>query len=219
MSDDMVKYYKDRAKEYEEIYEWRDPKRQEEQDLMQSELKKAFKGRRMLDIGCGTGYWTQRLSSTAERIVGIDINEAVLEIARSKEYGCPTEFMVMDAYNMEFDERFTGVLASFMLSHVLKEDIPSWLDHVHEFLEPGARVFFADNTYIEGVGGVLQTKPDDPNTYKLRTLNDGSQHLIVKNYFTTEELVKLFSKHSKGVNEKNVFIGKCFWWITYIYEP
>ena len=80
-------------------------------------------------------------------------------------------------------------------------------------------MFIGDNTFIEGIGGKLQTKPNDPNTYKLRTLNDGSQHLIVKNYFTTEELVELFSAYNKGVNEKNVFIGKCFWWISYIYQP
>ena len=219
MSDDMVKYYKDRAKEYEEIYEWRDPQRQEEQELMESELKKAFKGRRLLDIGCGTGYWTQRISTVAKSILGIDINEAVLEVARSKEYGCPTEYRVMDAYNMKLESKYDGVLASFMLSHVLKQDIPGWLNHIHSVLEPGASVFIADNTYIEGVGGKLQTKPGDPNTYKLRTLNDGSQHLIVKNYFTAEELVQLFSEHSKGITEKNVFMGRCFWWINYTYLP
>jgi len=219
MSDDMVKYYRDRAKEYEEIYEWRDPNRQEEQELMEKTLKEIFTGRRVLDIGCGTGYWTQRISETAESIVGIDINEAVLEIARSKDYGCPTEYRVMDAYNMTLDTKFTGTLATFMLSHVLKEDIPGWLEHLHSVLKPGARVFIGDNTFIEGVGGKLQTKPNDPNTYKLRTLNDGSQHLIVKNYFTTQELVELFSEHSKGIEEKNVFMGKCFWWISYIYEP
>ena len=218
MSDDMVKYYSDRAKEYEEVYAWRDPQRQEEQELMEKTLKTIFAGRRVLDIGCGTGYWTQRISMTAESIVGIDINEAVLEIARSKEYGCPTEYRVMDAYNMKFNERFSGVLASFMLSHVLKEDIPSWLEHVHSFLEPSARVFISDNTYIEGIGGKLQTKQGDPNTYKLRTLNDGSQHLIVKNYFTTEELVELFSEYNKEITEKNVFMGHCFWWISYIYQ-
>jgi hypothetical protein len=86
-------------------------------------------------------------------------------------------------------------------------------------LEPGARVFVADNTFIEGVGGKLVTKPGDPNTYKLRTLNDGSQHLIVKNYPSTRELVDLFGKHSAGVSEKNVFYGKCFWWISYTYDP
>lgn len=219
MSDDMVKYYKDRAKEYEEIYEWRDPYRQKEQDFMEKLLKELFKERIVLDIGCGTGYWTQRISETADAITGIDINEEVLGIARMKEYSCPTDFYIMDAYNMTLDKKFNGILATFMLSHVLKQDIPSWLEHIHSFLDSGAQVFFGDNTYIDGIGGKLQTEPDDINTYKLRTLNDGSQHLIVKNYFTSEELVELFSAYSKSVNEKNVFMGKCFWWISFIFEP
>ncbi len=219
MSDDMVKYYSDRAKEYEEIYEWRDPGRQEEQDRMGEELKKAFKGKRVLDIGCGTGYWDERISETAESILGIDINEAVLEIARSKKYKCPAEFRVMDAYNMELDEKYTGTIASFMLSHVLKEDMDEWIGHIHDQLEPDASVFIADNTFVEGIGGKLHTKPDDQNTYKLRTLNDGSQHMIVKNYFTTAELVKLFGAHTQGFSEENVFMGKCFWWVSYQYKP
>jgi len=216
MSDDMVKYYKDRAKEYEQVYEWRDPNRQQEQDHLGKEIKKAFKARDVLDIGCGTGYWTQKTSMTAHRITGIDVNEAVLEIARSKTYGCPTEFKKMDAYDMRFQPNtFTGALATFWLSHVRREDMDDWIEHMHSILAPGARVFIADNTYIEGVGGRLVAKEGDPNTYKLRTLNDGSQHLIVKNYFTAEELVELFSRHTIGVTADDVFHGRCFWWISY----
>jgi len=217
MSDDMVKYYRDRAREYEQIYEWRDPDRQQEQDRLGEELKQAFRSCNVLDIGCGTGYWTERVSETAERITGIDINEAVLKIARSKTYGCPTEFRAMDGYSMEFPpDTFTGALTSFWLSHVHREDMDGWIEHMHSVLAPGARVFIVDNTYIEGVGGRLVTKEGDPNTYKLRTLNDGSQHLIVKNYFTAEELVELFSLHTDGVTLGNVFHGRCFWWISYL---
>ncbi len=180
---------------------------------------KAFKGKRVLDIGCGTGYWDERISETAESILGIDINEAVLETARSKEYGCPAEFKVKDAYNLELDEKYTGTIASFMLSHLLKEDMDKWIDHIHEQLESGASVFIADNTFVEGIGGKLHTKPNDSNTYKLRTLNDGAQHMIVKNYFTVDELVKLFGAHTQEFNEKNVFMGKCFWWVNYQYKP
>jgi len=212
----MIKYYRDRAGEYEQIYEWRDPHRQEEQDRLGEELKQAFRGRNVLDIGCGTGYWTERVSETAERIMGIDINEAVLEIAGSKTYGCPTEFRQIDAYSMDFPpDTFTGALASFWLSHVHREDVDGWIEHMHSVLAPGARVFIADNTYIEGVGGRLVAKEGDPNTYKLRTLNDGSQHLIVKNYFTAEELVELFSRHTDVVTAGDVFHGRCFWWISY----
>jgi len=220
MSVDMVKYYRDRAKEYEQIYEWRDPDRQEEQDRMGQEMRRTLRGRRVLDVGCGTGYWTQRVSETAESVTGVDINEAVLEIARSKEYGCPAEFRLMDAYGLDFPGRpFTGALASFWLSHVPRERMGPWIEGLHRVLEPGARVFVADNTFIEGVGGKLVTRPGDPNTYKLRTLNDGSQHLIVKNYPSARELVELFAGHSRGITEKNVFHGRCFWWVSYAYDP
>jgi ubiquinone/menaquinone biosynthesis C-methylase UbiE len=216
MSRDMVKYYRDRAKEYEQVYEWRDPYRQEEQECLGQEIREVFKGRSVLDIGCGTGYWTQKTSMTADRITGIDINEAVLEIARSKSYCCPTEFKAMNAYDMKFPpDTFTGALATFWLSHVHRKDVDGWIEHMHNVLAPGALVFIADNTYIEGVGGRLITKEGDSNTYKLRTLNDGSQHLIVKNYFTAEEIVELFNCHTDGVTQDNVFHGTCFWWICY----
>ena len=218
MSEDMVKYYRERAREYEEVYRWRDPHRQEEQAAMERALLEAFQGCRVLDVGCGTGYWTQRVSRVARSMVGVDINETVLEIARSKDYYCPVEFRRMDAYQMELDQRFTGLMATFMLSHVKRSHIQDWLTHLHGFLEPGASVFFADNVYIEGVGGPLVVKEGDPNTYKLRTLKDGSQHLIVKNYFHVGELVQIFGAHSRGVGPDSVFHGHCFWWVSYRYE-
>ena len=216
MSKDMVNYYKDRAKEYEQIYERHDPRRQEEQNLMGAEMKYFLSGMDVIDIGCGTGYWTQRVSETARSIVGIDVNQTVLDIATNKTYRCPTEFKVMDAYRIEYPETtFGGALASFWLSHVRREDLDGWIEQMHRILKPGAHVFVSDNTFIEGVGGELEGKSGDPNTYKLRTLNDGSKHLIVKNYFTGDELLELFSRHAWGITEENVFLGRCFWWIKY----
>jgi ubiquinone/menaquinone biosynthesis C-methylase UbiE len=216
MSEDMVKYYKDRAREYEKVYEWRDPHRQEEQDLLEIEMKKFLGGAYVIDIGCGTGYWTQRISETTKRIVGIDINQAVLDIAKSKSYHCPTEFKIKNAYKIDYPEHeFSGALASFWLSHINKENLDEWISHMHRVLKPGARVFIVDNTFIEGIGGDSVAKPRDPNTYKLRTLEDGSKHLIVKNYYTKDELIELFSKHTSGITGENIFLGKCFWWIKY----
>jgi len=215
MSEDMIKYYRDRAKEYEQVYDWRDPYRQEEQLLMEKEMKEYLAGTNLIDIGCGTGYWTSRVSETAKSIVGIDINQSVLDIALNKTYKCPTEFKIMDAYNIQYPEKtFTGSLASFWLSHVRLENLDQWIIQMHKKLKPNARVFISDNSYIERISGELIRKADDKNTYRLRTLNDGSKHLIIKNYFTKEELYTIFNTHSK-INIENIFQGKCFWWIKY----
>ena len=53
---DIVEYYRRRAGEYEEIYEWRDPHRQEEQELIGDAIIESMRGRRVLEVACGTGY-------------------------------------------------------------------------------------------------------------------------------------------------------------------
>lgn len=38
----------------------------------------------------------------------------------------------------------------------------------------------ADNIYIKSIGGTLIYKENDPNTYKLRTLDNGTKYEIIK---------------------------------------
>jgi len=73
----------------------------------------------------------------------------------------------------------------------------------------------ADNMHVAGLGGDLITKTGDENTYKLRTLKDGTQQEILKNYFTKNELLKLFKKYDPTLSENDIFIGQCFWYLKY----
>jgi len=88
---DIVAYYRRRAWEYEEIYDWKDDTRQEDQGLLEETIKDYLAGRRVLEVACGIGYWTKILSETAERIVATDIGEDVIELAKLKKYRCPIE--------------------------------------------------------------------------------------------------------------------------------
>jgi len=212
----MEDYYRRRAEEYEEIYHRDDPDRQEEQRKIANKLKETLRGKRVLEIACGTGYWTQFLSETAQSIVATDVVQEVLEIAKRKHYGCPVSFRIENAYNLSFEEdSFNGGLANFWFSHIPKDKIDSLLKGFHRILQSESRVFMAENVYIPGVGGKLIKKEGDKNTYKLRKLKDGSENLVLKNYFSTNELLNIFSKHVKRFNRENIFYGNCFWYITY----
>ena len=212
----MEDYYRRRAEEYEEIYHRDDPVRQEEQKKIANAVKETLRGRRVLEIACGTGYWTQFLSETAQSIVATDVVQEVLEIAKRKQYKCPVSFRIEDAYNLSFEANsFDGGLANFWFSHIPKDRIDSFLKDFHRVLRNGSRVFIADNVYIPGIGGELVIKEGDKNTYKLRKLKDGSKNLILKNYFSVEELVEIFSRHVKGFSRENVVYSNCFWYITY----
>ena len=213
---ELVDYYRQRAKEYEDVYYWKDSHRQEEQAIMADTIKSSLAGRDVLDIACGTGWWDRILSETAKGLTGLDINKDVLEIAKTKEYGCPTHFQIGDAYEPPFSPAiFDGAIATFWISHIPKGKLHQWIDTFHRILKQGSRVFLADNTNIPGIGGPVVTKEGDENTYKLRTLKDGSQHMVLKNYYSTSDLVEVFGRHVEGFGVENTFHGHCFYWVDY----
>ena len=144
---DIVAYYRRRAGEYEEIYDWKDDNRQEEQGLIAEAIRDYHAGRRVLEVACGTGYWTKILSETAERIVATDIGEEVIELAKLKKYGCPIEFERENAYYLTCDDdSFDGGLAFSWFSHIPRERIHPFLKEFHRVLQDGARVLIAETS-------------------------------------------------------------------------
>ena len=140
-----------------------------------------------------------------------------MEIAKEKEYGCPVTFKHEDAYNLSFmDGSFNGGLAFSWFSHIPRDLIDAFLKEFHRVLGEGSRAFIADNVYVQGIGGELEEREGDPNTYKIRTLKDGRVFTIVKNYFSVEDLVEIFGRHVEGFSESNVRHGKCFWYVDYV---
>lgn len=214
----MQEYYQQRAREYEEIYHRDEPRRQKEQADIASALKTILQGRKVLEVACGTGYWTQYVSQTAASVVATDINKEVLDIARTtKEYSVPTDFVQSDAFNLPFQQHlFDGGFANLWFSHLRKSERKPFLDHFHSKLQPGAQVIMADNVFNEGVGGELVRPEGEEDTYKLRTLKDGRQYLIIKNYPTYEELIDIFRGYTASFNEGNVYCGNHFWFVSYI---
>ena len=81
---DLVDYYAKRANEYERIYQ--KPERQKDLANLRKLFRQAFAGHSVLEIACGTGYWTQVVAETAKSITATDINDDVLQIARAKNY-------------------------------------------------------------------------------------------------------------------------------------
>jgi len=213
---DLVEYYRERAEEYDEIYEWRDPHRQEEQKRLGDAIKESLKDRRVLEVACGTGFWTRILSQTAKSIIATDLGEEVMELARGKEYACPVTFRKEDACDLSFrDGAFDGGFAFSWFSHIPRKGIDSFLEGFHRVLEAGSRVFIADNVYIPGVGGDLIKKAESGDTYKKRALKDGRVFTIIKNYFSADDLQRIFQRHVSRFDQDNIFHGKCFWYVNY----
>jgi ubiquinone/menaquinone biosynthesis C-methylase UbiE len=137
-------------------------------------IRDSLLGRDVLEVACGTGWWTRIMPESARSIMTTDLGEEVMEIATAKEYGCSVTFKQEDAYNLSFpDGSFNGGLAFSWFSHIPRNFIDAFLKEFHRAWEEVSGVFIADNVYIQGIGRELERREGDPNTYKIRSLKDG----------------------------------------------
>lgn len=209
---EMVEYYARRAREYELIYA--KPERQAELKTLRERIGPLFAGRRVLEVACGTGYWTEVIAGAARSVVAIDINEEVLEIARTKamEPGKVT-FLKGDVYEMpQVEGCFDGGLAAFWWSHVPKERMRLFLEGFHRHLEPGAFVLIMDNAFEAQSSTPVHRRDANGNTFQLRQLKDGTTHEVLKNFPTERELRDAVA----GLGERvEVQFLQYYWTLTY----
>ncbi|HSH00703.1 MAG TPA: class I SAM-dependent methyltransferase, partial [candidate division Zixibacteria bacterium] len=163
---------------------------------------------------CGSGYWTQLLSPVAEQITATDGSEEMLDIAQAKNYLKPNvTFARWDAFELsQMSGVFDAALAGFWLSHVPRRRLHEFFDGLHSRLKPRSVVLLCDNNLVEGMGGEIIHQPDSDDTYKRRTLNDGTRHVIVKNYFTETDLRELLEPYAADIT---VYMGHWYWYVLY----
>ena len=210
----LPEYYSRRAPEYERMWYRDEPLRQGEQAAIAAALARLFTDRRVLEIACGTAYWTQFVAATAEWIYALDAAPPMLALARAKEL--PTgkvEFHAGDAYALAaVPGNFNAGLANFLFSHIPQARLQGFLDGFHRRLGCGAVVFMADNVFVPGLGGELVIRPGCEDTFKRRQLADGSQHEVLKNYYDDAQLRQILAPHA---TELHIHVGQCFWWVSY----
>jgi demethylmenaquinone methyltransferase/2-methoxy-6-polyprenyl-1,4-benzoquinol methylase len=183
-------YYAKRAGEYERIYE--KAERQDELEWLRGRVPRLFAGRRVLEVACGTGYWTQFIANSAARVLACDINEPVLEIAREKPFPKGrVDFLKADAFTLEgVPTGCDAAFAGFWWSHVRTSALGPWLAMLSRHLEPGAVVGILDNRYVEGSSTPVSRRDAEGNAYQVRPLITGETHEVLKNFPTPLELAE-----------------------------
>jgi ubiquinone/menaquinone biosynthesis C-methylase UbiE len=101
------------------------------------------KGKRVLEVGCGTGYMLARISSAPREVTGLDISHGMLLEAAKRLKGTPYKVRLVQAsyFDIPFpDNTFDCVLATF--THA-----PDQLPVAREIarcLVPGGRLVIVD---------------------------------------------------------------------------
>lgn len=94
---------------------------------------------RLLDVGCGTGDMIRAVAP--ETALGLDISEAMVEIARKRTVDEMHRFQVADIATYRTDERFDAVLFFDVIEHVV--DMSAALCSLQSVLAPHGRLILS----------------------------------------------------------------------------
>lgn len=206
----LLEYYRRRAREYERIYE--KPERQADLAVLRERIPRELADRSVLEIACGTGYWTQVCAPAVRSILAVDLAEETLDLACAKDYAFgKVRFGRADAYHLEdVAGTFDAGLAAFWWSHIPRRRIPEFLAGWHRRLGSGARVVLLDNRYVEGSSTPLSRTDETGDTYQLRKLADGTAHEVLKNFPESHELERVLGTSATAFD----WIELPYYWVA-----
>jgi ubiquinone/menaquinone biosynthesis C-methylase UbiE len=126
-----------------EIWNWESPagklRWQRRVQMLTSHLDA---GMDVLELGCGTAYFTSELARTGARITAVDISPDLLELAQQKCRVSNVRFELQNAYALTYrDASFDSCVGSSVLHHL---DIDQALSEIYRVLRSGGNIYFTE---------------------------------------------------------------------------
>lgn len=162
-------------------------------------MQEKLKNLTVLELGCGPCFWTQYIAQAAQSVVATDINESVLDEARKKPLNWERiSLMAADAYKLpEFSQSFDAAFAVDTFCHVPLSKRKIFLDSIHSKLRSSGVILLCDQ--LPGEKSWTGRSDHEGNHIQTRKLPNGSEHVVIKNFPSEEEIRSIFSEYSQAV--------------------
>jgi len=126
-----------------EVWNWESPAGKVRWKRRVEMLSNALRpGSQVLELGCGTGYFTAELIRMDVHITAIDISPELIEEANLKINAKNVQFLVENAYQTSFNnEQFDAIIGSSILHHL---EIRKAVSEIFRLLKPGGVIAFTE---------------------------------------------------------------------------
>jgi SAM-dependent methyltransferase len=211
----VAKYYALLGEAIEDKY--LEPDMDDDIDDMSIHLGNLLSGHTVLELGCGTGFWTEVVAESAASVLAVDINASLIDIAR--ERGMPegkVTFRVADALDLPEDlgtgiGKITAVLVSFLWSHLNKKEQESLLATLKKRLGKDVLLVLLDDSFVEGFSETIAKTDAEGTTYEIVTAPNGERFEVPKSYQSDSALRKRLGNAGKEIKIERV---EFFWILT-----
>lgn len=169
------------------------------------ELKK-YGAKRVLDLGCGSGWLSVFLARQGFEVLGVDVSEQAVNLAKTwaLQEDLNIGFAVSDVAELKFEAgSFDAVVANSIFEHFPLEQARSLTDRVFELLKEGG-VFIGCFDKVGGGPGEYYSLPDGTHVY-----TDKARKGMLLRCYSQDELTGLFQDF-KDMTADEVDAGSTF---------
>lgn len=147
------------------------------------------RGRKILDLGCGSGWLSVYLARHGFDVIGVDVAEHALELGKmwAEQESLPIEFKVQDISDLQFPEgHFAAVVANSIFEHLTSALAVRAVERLNRVVARGA-VFFGCFDKVGTGPGEYYKLDDGTHVYT----DKGRQGMMLR-CFSDDEIRELF---------------------------
>jgi SAM-dependent methyltransferase len=199
IKDQSAQYYAATAAEHDAIYDL--PERQDDLEEMIERVAEVLDGHIVLELACGTGYWTAVLADSAASVLATDINPAMLALGQGRDLPADkVTWRQVDAFNLPDDlGEFTAVFIGFWWSHVQRNQQEKLLASLRAKFGKDTLLVMLDDVYVEGSSPTVARTDLEGNTFKIETTPAGERYEIPKTYPSDSSLRKRLANATREI--------------------
>ncbi len=180
--DEQIEYYRARAQEYaasiSSTVEMFEPGR--------AMLLQLGKFDQILELACGTGFWTETLLRMGSQVTAVDAAPEMLNITKARLGEERIKYQQADLFQWEPKGEYDLVFFANWLSHVPPFALDDFLDKVRRAIHPGGYLAIVDQHAPSNTDKEVAKE----YIYATRPLENGRQFTIVKAFYKLDDLQK-----------------------------